>query len=34
VIFAAPEHTLGPDEIERLQKKVIGDLAAKGYTLR
>lgn len=34
VIFAAPEHTLGPDEIERLQKKVIGDLSAKGYTLR
>ncbi len=34
VIFAAPEHTLGPDEIERLQKKVIGDLASKGYTLR
>lgn len=34
VIFAAPEHTLGPDEIEKLQKKVVGDLSAKGYKLR
>lgn len=34
VVFAAPDHTLGPDEIESAQKKVIADLDKKGYKLR
>ncbi|TAL32921.1 MAG: phenylalanine--tRNA ligase subunit beta [Spirochaetes bacterium] len=34
IIFAARERTLGPEEIDKLQKKVIQDLAAKGYKLR
>ncbi len=34
VVFAAADRTLGPDEIEKAQKKVIGDLDAKGFKLR
>ncbi len=34
IIFADPERTLGPEEIENLQKKVIADLDKKGFKLR
>jgi phenylalanyl-tRNA synthetase beta chain len=34
LVMAAAERTLGPDEIDKLQKKVIADLNAKGYQLR
>ncbi len=34
VVFAAADRTLGPEEIEKVQKKVIADLDAKGFKLR
>lgn len=34
VIFAAADRTLGPEEIDKAQKKVIADLDAKGFKLR
>ncbi len=34
VVFAAADRTLGPEEIDKAQKKVIGDLDAKGFKLR
>ncbi len=34
VIFAAEDHTLTAEEIESVQKKIISDLAGKGFTLR
>lgn len=34
VTFAAPDHTLGPDEIEKLQQGVIAALEAQNYTVR
>lgn len=34
VTFAAPDHTLGPEEIEKLQQGVISALEAQNYTVR
>jgi phenylalanyl-tRNA synthetase beta subunit len=34
VTFAAKDRTLSPEEIERLQKQVIGLLDKNGYPLR
>jgi phenylalanyl-tRNA synthetase beta chain len=34
IVLAAPDRTLAGDEIDRVQKKVIGDLAAGGFPLR
>lgn len=33
-VFSSPEKTLSPEEIEKVQNKVIGDLAAAGFPLR
>ncbi|PKL37190.1 MAG: phenylalanine--tRNA ligase subunit beta [Spirochaetae bacterium HGW-Spirochaetae-1] len=34
IILAAPDRTLEPAEIDKMQKKIIGDLKAKGFPLR
>lgn len=34
VTFAAPDHTLGPEEIEKLQQGVMAALEAQNYTVR
>lgn len=34
IVLQADDHTLEGKEIEKIQKKIIGDLAAKGYSLR